>query len=197
MVGQASCLSFENRCLGQNDRLEACPTKKCRMTGRMPVILGEQSPPMKTPELTTYRRKLPHWRIEDSIYFVTWRLAKNQQGLRPAERTLVVDAIKHFDGLRYDLLAYVVMDDHVHVLACPLANHSLQQIVHSWKSFTANRLGKFQDRSAPVWQVEYFDRIVRDEDDLVQKAHYILNNPQKRWPETEEYPWVGYRIWEE
>ena len=145
---------------------------------------------MNPPELTAYRRKLPHWRMEGSIYFVTWRLAKDQPILHPQERTLVADAIRHFDGRRYDLLAFVVMDDHVHVLVFPLVGHFLQEIVHSWKSFTANGLRKFRERAVPVWQDEYFDRIVRDEADLIQKAEYILGNPGKRWPETEKYSWV-------
>jgi REP element-mobilizing transposase RayT len=146
---------------------------------------------LKTPELTTYRRKLPHWRMRGSIYFVTWRLAKNQPALHPEERALVADAIKHFDRQRYELFAYVVMDDHVHVLLLPLADYSLKQTLHSWKSFTANGLGRLGRRAAPIWQDEYFDRIVRDEADLIQKAEYILGNPLKRWPEIDEYPWMG------
>jgi hypothetical protein len=62
--------------------------------------------------------------------------------------------------------------------------------LHSWKSFTANGLRKLRERAVPVWQDEYFDRIVRDEEDLIQKAEYILGNPVKRWPETEDYPWA-------
>jgi hypothetical protein len=44
-----------------------------------------------------------------------------------------------------------------------------------------------------VWQFEYFDRIVRDEDELLQKLRYILGNPWKRWPGIEGYEWVGQR----
>jgi putative transposase len=147
---------------------------------------------MKTSELTTYRRKLPHWRMDGSLYFVTWRLAKTQPPLHPEERTLVAEAIRHFDGHRYQLLAYAVMDDHVHVLVCPLADHPLEQTLHSWKSFTSKRLRRLHERPSPVWQDEYFDRIVRDEADLIQKAEYILGNPVKRWPEIDQYPWAGY-----
>jgi putative transposase len=147
---------------------------------------------MKTPELTTYRRKLPHWRLHGSVYFVTWRLAKNQPPLHPEDRSLVVDAIRHFQGKRYEVLAYVVMDDHVHVLMRPFDDHSLAQILHSWKSFTANGLRRLQERPTPVWQDEYFDRIVRNDSDLMEKAQYILGNPVKRWPDTEDYPWLGF-----
>ncbi|MBI4962950.1 MAG: transposase [Desulfomonile tiedjei] len=147
---------------------------------------------METPEFTTCRRKLPHWRMQGCVYFVTWRLAKPQPPLHPDEKTLVVDTIRHFDGLRYELLAYVVMDDHVHVLVLPLSTHALHQILHSWKSFTAKGLRRLRKRPTPVWQDEYFDRIVRDDADLMEKAEYILGNPLKRWPDIEEYPWSWF-----
>ena len=69
------------------------------------------------------------------------------------------------------------MDDHVHVSVLPLEGFALQRIVHSWKSFSAKQLAKDWRRSSPVWQREYFDRIVRNEEELMQKAQYILGNP--------------------
>ena len=101
---------------------------------------------------------------------------------------MIMSALRHFDGSRYELYAYVVMDDHVHALVEPLEDYRLQKLVHSWKSFTAHNLRR--DSSRRVWQEEYFDRIVRDEKEFLDKAQYILNNPLKRWPEMEGYPWV-------
>ena len=138
-----------------------------------------------------YRRHLPHWRLSGAVYFVTWRLAKHQRGLSPEERTVVVDVIKHFETHRYGLTAYVVMDDHVHVMVMPQEGFELHAIVHSWKSFSAKRLTKNWGRTPPVWQREYFDRIMRDDEELMQKAQYIVGNPWKRWPSIEEYSWIG------
>ena len=134
--------------------------------------------------------------MQGALYFVSWRLAKEQPVLTPEERTAVAEGLKYFDGARYELVVYVVMDDHVHALLQPLGENRLQDIVHSWKSFTANELTRMKERSAPVWQEEYFDRIVRGESDLIEKARYILGNSVKRWPEVEEYQWVGYGSWE-
>jgi putative transposase len=145
---------------------------------------------MKTPTLTTYKGRLPHWRMDGSTYFVTWRLATSREPLTGSERTLVVDAIKYFQGTRYNWIAYVVMDDHAHVVVTPTHGFSLQQIVHTWKSFTANRHQRDFRRIGAVWQREYFDRIIRDERELIQKVNYILGNPVKRWPDIEEYEWV-------
>jgi putative transposase len=89
---------------------------------------------MKTPVLTIYSRKLPHWRMDGSTYFVTWRLAISQPPLGHDEKTLVANALKHFHRRRYTLLVYAVMDDHTHVVLAPFDGFALQEIVHSWKS---------------------------------------------------------------
>ncbi len=133
---------------------------------------------------------MPHWRLSGSVYFVTWRLGPAQAELTADERGLIMSALQHFDGHRYELYACVVMPDHVHVLLKPLGNYQVERIVHSWKSFTAHKFQKECGREVPIWQEEYFDRIVRDEKEFLDKAQYIINNPLKRWPEGEEYPWV-------
>lgn len=147
---------------------------------------------MKTPTLTIYRRRLPHWRMDGSVYSVTWRLANSQPALEPDERTLVANAIRYFAGERYDLPAYVVMDDHVHVLVAPREEFPLQEIIHTWKSFTANRLQRDFGRAGSIWQKEYFDRIVRDEAELMEKITYVVSNPTRRWPEIEDYAWAEW-----
>jgi REP element-mobilizing transposase RayT len=141
-----------------------------------------------TEDLVNYRRRMPHWRLAGSVYFVTWRLAPSQAELSAEERGVRMAALRHFDGRRYELYAGVVMDDHVHALVKPLEDYRLQKLVHSWKSFTAHELRR--DSRKKLWQEEYFDRIVRDEKEFLDKAQYILNNPLKRWPEMEGYPWV-------
>ena len=86
--------------------------------------------------------------------------------------------------------ACVVMHNHVHVLLKPLEKYRLQDLVHSWKSFTAHKFSQDRGRKAPIWQEDYFDRIVRDEKEFLDKAQYIINNPLKTWPDVEEYPWI-------
>ena len=137
-----------------------------------------------------YRRRLPHWRQENATYFVTWRIAANQEKLSAPERGLVAAEIRSRQGQYYELHAYVIMDDHAHVLVEPTGGHALEKIVHSWKSFTAHNLQRQAGRSRRIWQDEYFDRIVRDEKEFAEKFDYILSNPWKRWPELVEYAWV-------
>ncbi len=132
-------------------------------------------------------------RLAGATYFVTWRLAGGQAELSPAERSLIVECLRHFDQKKYDLFAYVVMDDHVHALVTPIGTAALEQVVHGRKSLSTHQLQQASGRTGRVWQAEYFDRVVRDEAELLGKATYILHNPWKQWPELEEYLWVGAR----
>ena len=152
-------------------------------------MIDAQSPPEAGSPLHGYRRCLPHWRLDGATYFVTWKLHDGQPELAADERTLVASALRHFEEVRYRLLAFVVMDDHVHVLVRPKPGVALESVVNSWKSFTTNQLHRL-GRRGRVWQVEYHDRIVRSQDELLQKAHYIWTNPQRRWPDGHDYEWV-------
>jgi len=139
---------------------------------------------------------LPHWRLRGATYFVTWRLHQLQLRLTPEERSLVVSALRYFDGMRFTLIAFVVMDDHVHVVVQPMEEHRLEMIVHSWKSFTARSLQRQFGRKGRVWQDEYFDRIVRNDAELLATVEYVAHNPSERWPELTAYPWLGFQTWE-
>ncbi len=97
----------------------------------------------------------------------------------PALAQIVADALRHFDGERYDLVAWVVMPNHVHVLLTPRPGFALGRILHSWKSFSAHEINKQTGRQGDVWQHETYDHIVRDPDSLWHFAKYIVDNPRQ------------------
>lgn len=91
-------------------------------------------------------------------------------------KRIVTDAIKYFEGERYKLDEFVVAPNHVHVLVQPLGNHQLSDILHSWKSFTANQINKALDLNGTFWQKEYFDHLVRSEESLNKFRKYIKSH---------------------
>jgi REP element-mobilizing transposase RayT len=97
----------------------------------------------------------------------------------PSIAKIVHDALLHFHGSRYELLAHVVMPNHVHVLFRLQEGHDLGKTIHSWKSFTAHKINKTLGREGPLWQEEYHDRIVRSEEHLHRLVDYIVENPKK------------------
>jgi REP element-mobilizing transposase RayT len=175
------------------------------------------------------RGRMPHWEVEDSAYFVTFRLRDSlprdvtRMLLRDRERSmasattaiaraevnrafgdrldqyldvgsgssilrehadLVADSLKHFDGERYELLAWCVMPNHVHVLFFVPGAAELDRIVHSWKSYTAHRIGR-----GVIWAREYFDRVVRGPRELERIRNYIHANPWRAG--LRDWPFVG------
>ncbi|MEP6956632.1 MAG: class I tRNA ligase family protein, partial [Chthoniobacterales bacterium] len=94
-------------------------------------------------------------------------------------REIVANALRHFDGERYKLLAWAIMPNHVHVLVTPSGDHEIGEILHSWKRFTAREINEKRGTSGQLWQHDSYDHIVRDEAALWRIAEYIDRNPAK------------------
>ena len=90
---------------------------------------------------------------------------------------IVEEALLFFQGRRYSLHAWCVMPDHVHALTTPFSQHSLDGVIHSWKSYTSNEINKCLHRSGPLWERESFDHMVRTIEAFEKFRSYIELNP--------------------
>jgi putative DNA methylase len=97
----------------------------------------------------------------------------------PKIAAIVEETLIRFDAERYRLHAWCIMPTHVHVLASPLCGRTLSEILHSWKSFTAQEANRALGRKGSFWAPEYFDRAVRDDAHFQVARAYIVNNPVK------------------
>ncbi len=105
----------------------------------------------------------------------------------PPISQIMEDALRFFDGERYRLDDHVVMPNHVHVLVTTKADHTLSQILHSWRSYSANQINKQLGRTGRVWQDESFDHVVRSEAQLEKFRRYIGEHPHKARLNAHEY----------
>jgi hypothetical protein len=80
----------------------------------------------------------------------------------PRIGSLVEETLLHFGGVRYRLFEWVIMPNHVHLLAEFLAGSLLSEVLRCWKSFSAHEANRILGRSGQFWQEEYFDRYIRD-----------------------------------
>jgi REP element-mobilizing transposase RayT len=96
---------------------------------------------------------------------------------RPEIFRLVDSVLNFFNGQRYALGEYVVMPNHVHALVQPLDDNCLENILHSWKSFSAKQINKMSGSLGRVWHQESFDYIVRSPAQLARFEEYIQKNP--------------------
>jgi REP element-mobilizing transposase RayT len=109
---------------------------------------------------------------------------------------LVEDALLHFDGERYRMIAWVVMPNHVHTLIETIEGYPLHTVVHSWKSYTANKANQILGRTGKFWFADYYDRYIRDERHLASALGYIYENPVKAGlvEEAEDWPFSSARF---
>ena len=138
---------------------------------------------------------------------------------KPPIANKVIEAWTYFDSKRYDLVAYVVMPNHVHVLIKTYEGFELGKTIWSWKRHVSkfvfeneeysrvfeesmekafmgvldSRAPKSKQRflkpasecGAPgknnkgLWQREYWDRFIRDENHFKNAIEYIHMNPVK------------------
>ena len=102
-----------------------------------------------------------------------------------AHRILKGDRLRH-----YDLHAYAVMPNHVHILLTPLIEPS--QLMKSLKGATAREANRILGRTGkPFWQDESFDHWLRNELEFGEIRQYIEHNPvTARFVEKpEDWPW--------
>ena len=83
---------------------------------------------------------------------------------------------------------YVIMPNHVHLIIFIPQDGTvwspsptrIDTRIRTWKTLITKELGY------SLWQRSYYDHIIRNEQDYIEKAQYILNNPA-RWCEDQYY----------
>ena len=112
----------------------------------------------------------------------------------PVLAEMVQGNLWHHDGVKYRLLAWVIMPNHVHALV-EIWQVPMGKILQSWKSYTSKEANRKLARTGTFWAEDYFDRYIRDEDHFRRVVRYIENNPvQARLVRTpEEWPWSSAR----
>jgi putative transposase len=106
---------------------------------------------------------------------------------------------EHFETHEYESSRRAPTDDesirraHIEQFGKPISG-SIPTIVRSYKSAVALRVNlSRQTRDKPVWQRNYYEHIIRNQDDYERIAGYILDTPLRgaypvNWNQDEENP---------
>ena len=102
-----------------------------------------------------------------------------------------------FEGTGLD--AFVIMPNHIHGIITVGAIHELPlhphrrkmlipKVIGYFKMNTAKQINQLRDTTGtPLWQRNYYEHIIRNEEALAEIRQYITNNPV-RWENDEENP---------
>ncbi len=94
---------------------------------------------------------------------------------------------------RFAVLAYCFMPDYLHLLVEGVSDDAdLKKCVKSWKQTTGFGYSK-ANGGQRLWQVGFFDHVVRSDESIDRHARYILANPVRAGlvQSVDEYPFAG------
>jgi putative transposase len=98
---------------------------------------------------------------------------------RPEISQVVVDSLMHFDGDRYLMTDFIIMPNHIHLMAAFADENGVLAQCESWKHFTASRINQILGKKGRYWQQDGFDHLVRSVEQFAYFRGYIAENPKK------------------
>jgi len=129
---------------------------------------------------------VPPVAVRDSWFFITiccQTRTHNQLCTPGTAAGLIEDATFYHRQRRWVLFSFMLMPDHLHMIAGFPREENLSEVIRSWKRLTTRR-------HQIIWQRNYFDHRVRPDEGLQLKADYIRQNPVRAGlvPRPEDWP---------
>ena len=109
---------------------------------------------------------------------------------RPEIAILVRSCLRHGDRSDYDLHAWVIMPNHVHLLLTP--HNAVFSFLRRLKGYSAREANRLLGRTGqPFWQDESYDHCVRSGEEFRRIERYIISNPVQAGlvRSVHEFPW--------
>jgi REP element-mobilizing transposase RayT len=132
-------------------------------------LLGEWEALLKIEENRERRKKLEEYLDK----------GRGKGWLRQSQVADLCDAkIRAFDGVDYELKAWCLMPNHVHVLVT-VTSVPMAEFVKEWKGGSAVECNKLLRCRGAFWAEDYWDTYMRDEEQERRCVRYIENNPVK------------------
>ena len=173
--------------------------------------LPQQDP---TPTPTRHRKRLRRRESMNSPRFLTFSCYRQLQLFgTPALRGVFVEALRRaWERETFDLIAWVIMPEHVHLMVRPrpgvkwatiaagLKTSVGKLILNKWKKAGARILTRLYDARGDLhfWQPGGgFDRNVRNDGELEKEIRYIHRNPVVRElvEKPTDWEWSSARFW--
>lgn len=143
-----------------------------------------------------------HFYSDKTCYFLTLKTINSKNYFNSSIRKKAISDIiqKAAEKFKTDIFAWVILDNHIHLLFLLLKGLNLPRFVHNISaniSRTINSLDGLKGRS--IFH-SYWDYCIRDEKDFFLHFNYIHHNPVKHGYvksqyECYEYKFCSYKQW--
>jgi hypothetical protein len=147
-----------------------------------------------------WRGKLPHWRADDVVYYVTFR---HRRALEDIERKILFKLMLMPDGRKWDIAVLSVGLESTDVIFRVRTGMSgkpieIADIVEPVKRKAGRQIIAKSGERFPPFYVESFDRIIRDEAEFDERLQSIiqaaLEGSSEEDPAEVDFLWIGSAI---
>jgi len=116
--------------------------------------------------------------IKNQHYLITTKVLDKKPVFRQTEVAEIVLNSLHWLETQGKIIldAAVVMPDHLHIVM-GLRKGSLAGFMRSFKGYTAYKINELKNKKGPLWQPQYHDHALRQDEDLNEVVLYTLRNP--------------------
>ncbi len=145
-----------------------------------------------------FQNRPKHLKQDDSIYFITGRTIEGQWFLRPESyKQIFYDTLREkLDKFDYDPLAYVILDNHYHLLLQIGDAETLNKFMGELNGASSKRINDVDGVvGRKIWW-NYYDHIIRGAEDFFKHLNYIHQNPIKHSLTKDlDYQFSSYGAW--
>jgi REP element-mobilizing transposase RayT len=131
--------------------------------------------------------KTPGWVPEGERFHIRMSIKSDGLCLTTKELAprLLESACFYHQHRRWYARLFLLMPDHLHAILSFPRDSSMSRVVGEWKKYHARQ-------SHVDWQDNYFDHRLRNDEEFIEKAHYIRMNPVRKGLATrpEDWPWI-------
>jgi REP element-mobilizing transposase RayT len=131
---------------------------------------------------------IPSWVSAGAVFHIRLRCAA-ENPVPMTESSLafrIIESVRFYeDQKKWYVTLFLLMPDHLHALLSFSGVQGMARIISDWKRFHSNNNGV-------VWQDNFFDHRIRNDDELIKKAAYIRKNPPAKGlcGKDDDWPWA-------
>lgn len=153
---------------------------------------------MRKDRKPVFTNRPKHIFVDNSYYFITVRCTDRQWYMRENKfkQVLKEKLIEKTKKFKYSLIAYAIVQNHYHILIKVLDSSLLTKFMNELNGASSKSMNDLECViGRKVWW-NYFDHIIRDEEDFYKHLNYIHQNPIKHGAsKTFEYEFSSYNSW--
>jgi putative transposase len=137
----------------------------------------------------------------EKTLFITFNVyAKRPLFRDPKACSFFLHTLRYYKPqLGFQLLGYVVMEDHIHLLVRTPLDASVSAMMQKIKGAFGRKWKMMTHWKGPVWQKSFFNAVLSDETALKQRLNQIHDHPVygRLCPSKTRYAYSSARVYEE